>query len=827
MTALGREKKARQQPRFTVRPEAVWAAGRYAVLTALCCLCYSNTLRGELVHDDVWAIINNPDVRPGSSLRNILSNDFWGKRMADNTSHKSYRPLCILTFKLNILLGGMTPLYFHIINVCLHCAVTCLLLYTCKRFVFDDSRLAFVTALLFAVHPVHTEAVSGIVGRADVLACLLFLLTFLSYIRSVAVCVSEDSLPSTVSSWFLLVSLLLGTCAMLVKETGITVFGVCVLYDALVLCRKPLVNHLSGSRFRDLHHICSPFIKRACLISGYVVIIMSVRLWLMGGSMPLFSEQDNPASFSPHLITRILTYSYLLSFNAWLLLAPIVLCYDWQVGSIPLVESLGDVRLVATTLLAVVMVALCLRCVFSLQRQESRQVLVGMLFLVFPFIPASNLFFRVGFVVAERVLYMPSMGYCILVAHGLGRLCSVVGRWGTTVLSVSMLLLLLLFSWKTVQQNHVWLSREALFRSGIQTLPHNAKVHYNYANFLKDSGRHQEAIHHYATALRLFPRHASAMNNLGTLTRDPEEAERYYRKALDTNPQHNRALFNLGNLLKSQGKETEAETLLKDSIHFGPHFADAYSSLASLYAEQKRFAEASEVYLKGIENCPDSSDLHNNYGVFLVDTGEGELAAAHYQHAVRLKPAHYVAMVNLGRLLRSSNENTEAESWYKRALLVTRKVDILTPLGALYYNTGRYEEALQVYKEAAALQPDSTDIWLALAQVLAMAGRTKEAEKMTLDIISREGSCIECYRLLSAIYSKRGNYTESYKLAVELKPDQSQAWMNMGGIQHIKGDYAAARMYYQRALLLSPGSKLLKENLAKLDRLERRLTGGA
>ncbi|KAK5848761.1 hypothetical protein PBY51_008455 [Eleginops maclovinus] len=670
------------------------------------------------------------------------------------------------------------------------------------------------------------------------------------------------------SGWFLLASLLLGTCAMLVKETGITVFAVCVLYDALVLCRRPFIHQLSGSRVRDLRSVCSPFIKRACLISGFVLVIMSVRLWLMGGSMPLFSEQDNPASFSPHLLTRMLTYSYLLSFNAWLLLAPVVLCYDWQVGSIPLVESLGDIRNVSTVLLAAVIVALCLSCVFSLQGPGSREVLVGMLFLMFPFIPASNLFFRVGFVVAERVLYMPSMGYCILVAHGLGRLCSLVGRWGTTVLSVSMLLLLLLFSWKTVQQNHVWLSREALFRSGIQTLPHNAKVHYNYANFLKDNSRPQEAIHHYTTALRLYPRHASAMNNLGTLTRDPEEAERYYRKALDTNPQHNRALFNLGNLLKSLGKEEEAETLLKHSIHFGPHFADAYSSLASLYAEQKRFAEAKEVYLEGIGKCPDSSDLHNNYGVFLVDTGEGELAAAHYQQAVRLKPAHYVAMVNLGRLLRSSNENTEAESWYKRALQVSRKVDILTPLGALYYNTGRYDEALQVYSEAAALQPHSTDIWLALAQVLAMAGRSKESEKMTLDIISREGGCIECYRLLSAIYSKRGNYTQalaaldqalqqspsdltvraelyfskgnqlremnqldrafqSYKLAVELKPDQSQAWMNMGGIQHIKGDYAAARMYYQRALLLSPGSKLLKENLAKLDRLERKVTGGS
>ncbi|KAJ8373507.1 hypothetical protein SKAU_G00040870 [Synaphobranchus kaupii] len=625
-------------------------------------------------------------------------------------------------------------------------------------------------------------------------------------------------------------------------------------------------RYLSCAGTRDIPRASWPFLKRTCVVAVYVAIIMSFRLWVMGGSMPLFAEQDNPASFSAHLLTRFLTYCYLLAFNAWLLLAPVVLCYDWQVGSIPLVESVWDVRNVATLLLGVAMLSLCLHCLTSLRRLEEKEVLVGLLFLVFPFIPASNLFFRVGFVVAERVLYMPSMGYCILVVHGLNRLCSLAGRWGATALTVSMPLLLLLFSWKTVQQNEIWLSREALFRSGIQTLPHNAKVHYNYANFLKDRGRNQEAIHHYKTALRLYPRHASAMNNLGTLTHHPEEAERYYRQALEINPLHNRALFNLGNLLKSQGKEEEAERMLRSSILFGPHFADAYSSLASLFAEQKRFAEANEIYLQGIESCPDSSDLHNNYGVFLVDTGDSERAFIHYQHAVRLKPAHYVAMVNLGRLLRSSSENKQAEAWYKRALQVARKVEILTPLGALYYNTGRYEEALQVYREAAALQPDSADIWLALAQVLAMAGRSKEAEKMTFGIISKNAGCIECYRLLSAIYSKRGSHEEaldtlekalqlnpketgvraelhfskgnqlremnmldsafeSYKLAVELNPDQSQAWMNMGGIQHIKGDYALARTYYQRALQLSPGSKLLKENLAKLDRLEKRHNG--
>uniref|UniRef100_A0A3B4A0Z4 dolichyl-phosphate-mannose--protein mannosyltransferase n=1 Tax=Periophthalmus magnuspinnatus TaxID=409849 RepID=A0A3B4A0Z4_9GOBI len=695
MTAPARDR--RLLPRLGLRllpgEEALCSAARCAAVAVLCVLCYGNSLRGELVHDDVWAIVNNPDVRPGAGLGAAFRNDFWGKRMSDNTSHKSYRPLCILSFKLNIWLSGMAPLYFHLVNVALHILVSCLLLVTCRRCVFSDSRSSFLAALLFAVHPVHTEAVSGIVGRADVLAALLFLLSFLCY----------------------------------------------------------------------------------------VAVILSVRLWLMGGSMPLFSEQDNPASFSPHLLTRFLTYSFLLSFNAWLLLAPVTLCYDWQVGSIPLVESLSDPRNGATVIL---LLLLCLR-----------EVLVGLLFLIFPFIPASNLFFRVGFVVAERVLYMPSMGYCILVSHGLTRLCPLLGRWGSAALSVA---LLLLFSWKTVAQNQVWLSREALFR--------------------------------------LYPRHASALNNLGTLTSDPHEAERFYRKALDISPQHNRALFNLGNLLKTRGQDAEAEELLKNSIRFGPHFSDAYSSLASLYAEQKRFSEAKDVYLNGLELCPESSDLHNNYGVFLVDTGlrEGALAAAHYQKAVKLRPEHYVAMVNLGRLLRSTNDNEQAEVWYKRSM----------PSPCV---SGKYS------------------VRLFQAQVLAISGRPSEAEQTTRDILLREPGCIECYRLLSALSSKTGDHRQaleflevalqhdcdasvraellfsrgnqlremdllqqafqSYQQAVHINPDQSQAWMNMGGIKHIKGDYAAARTYYEKALSLSPGSKLLKENLQKLDRLERRSKG--
>ncbi|KFV83862.1 Transmembrane and TPR repeat-containing protein 1, partial [Struthio camelus australis] len=822
----------------------------------------------------------------------------------------------LFSYRLNILLAGMNPFYFHAVNVILHCLVTLVLMYTCDKAVFKDCRLAFVTALFFAVHPIHTEAVTGIVGRADVLACLLFLLAFLSYNRSVDQLYVGEHFPPTASPFFLLLSLFLGTCAMLVKETGVTVFGVCLVYDFFSLscsglrlglgcslrclvavwgergriqsclpagwwgsppsldvfsggiCSCSLSCHcvrcyLTANNNQNFLYIARPFLKRAALVISYVILVLYFRLWIMGGSMPMFSEQDNPASFSPYLLTRFLTYSYLLAFNAWLLLAPITLCYDWQVGSIPLIESVWDVRNLATVFLVLVLMLLSLHCIAAFKKLEHKEVLVGLLFLVFPFIPASNLFFRVGFVVAERVLYMPSMGYCILFVHGLRKLSTWLDKWRITLLTL-FALLLLLFSWKTVKQNEIWLSRESLFSSGVKTLPHNAKVHYNYANFLKDQGRNIEAIYHYKTALKLYPRHASALNNLGTLTKDVVEAKDYYRRALQLNPQHNRALFNLGNLLKSRGKKEEAIILLRDSIKYGPEFADAYSSLASLLAEQERLKEAEEVYKAGIENCPESSDLHNNYGVFLVDTGAPERAVSHYRQAIRLSPTHHVAMVNLGRLYRSLGQNKEAEAWYKRALKVSRKAEILSPLGALYYNTGRYEEALQVYREAVSLQPSNKEIRLALAQVLAMMGRTKEAEKMTNHILYEDAECLECYRLLSAIYSKQEHYAkalevidkalqlkpkdpkviselfftkgnqlreqnlldkafESYKRAVELNPDQAQAWMNMGGIEHIKGNYITARGYYEKALQLVPNSKLLKENLAKLDRLEKRL----
>ena len=122
--------------------------------------CYWNSLNGDLVHDDRFAIKENSDVRPEAPLRQLFLNDFWGKRMSDPTSHKSYRPLTTLTFRMNYLLHKLEPWGYHVVNVVLHSLASLLVSFLCWRVVFGSPSSAVLAGLLFAVHPIHTEAVS-------------------------------------------------------------------------------------------------------------------------------------------------------------------------------------------------------------------------------------------------------------------------------------------------------------------------------------------------------------------------------------------------------------------------------------------------------------------------------------------------------------------------------------------------------------------------------------------------------------------------------------------------------------------------------------------
>lgn len=130
------------------------------IASVLAAGCYWNSLQGDLVHDDIFAIRDNADVRPSTGIAELFSNDFWGKPMNSATSHKSYRPLTVLTFRANYALHGLDPWGYHAVNVVLHVLATALFGWFCRSCVFDCNDLALMAMCLFAAHPVHTEAVS-------------------------------------------------------------------------------------------------------------------------------------------------------------------------------------------------------------------------------------------------------------------------------------------------------------------------------------------------------------------------------------------------------------------------------------------------------------------------------------------------------------------------------------------------------------------------------------------------------------------------------------------------------------------------------------------
>ena len=129
------------------------------ICAALAAVLYLNSLDCGLVFDDIAAIKRNEDLHPSTSWVNLLYHDFWGQSMDYKYSHKSYRPLTVATFRLNYMLHELQPLGYHLVNVLLHSAVCYLYVLLCGV-VFSEVWPALIAGLLFAVHPIHTEAVS-------------------------------------------------------------------------------------------------------------------------------------------------------------------------------------------------------------------------------------------------------------------------------------------------------------------------------------------------------------------------------------------------------------------------------------------------------------------------------------------------------------------------------------------------------------------------------------------------------------------------------------------------------------------------------------------
>ncbi|KAK1790404.1 hypothetical protein P4O66_014311 [Electrophorus voltai] len=837
------------------------------VCSAVALILYVNTLKADFCYDDSRAIKTNQDLLPETPWMNILYNDFWGTLLTHSGSHKSFRPLCTLSFRFNYALGGLEPWGYHLLNVGLHCCVTSLFTTLCRP-LFGSGPWSLLAGLLFASHPVHTEAVAGLVGRADVGAGLCFLLSLLCYTRHCRL--RPGAGRSHRAKWrawaWLAGSLVAAAAAMLWKEQGVTVLAVSAVYDVCVVHRMRLQQVLLlFFKKRNVGLLVS-----LAWLAGWGMVLLAARLYWMGNKPPNFSNSDNPAADSSHFLTRTLTFLYLPAVNAWLLLCPHTLSFDWSMEAIPLLRTVCDQRNFCSVVFYTVFVLLAW---FGLRSKDSttfhktnakshvtngkiltnghslhhldsnhhhdsshhhngftpvefpentqngysrhvptsthaslpskeNMVVFSLGLLALPFLPATNMFFYVGFVVAERVLYIPSMGFCLLVVLGLRTLCvRARQRSSRTLLLGCTAGLLLLYSLRTVHRNQDWQNEDSLYRSGITVNP--AKAWGNLGNVLKNQGKMLEAEEAYRNALYYRGNMADMLYNLGLLLQENDrfsEALHYYKLAIGSRPTLASAYLNTGIILVSQGSVDEAKHTfqtcadipdenLKDPHAHKSSVTSCLYNLGKLLHEQGQQEEALSMYKEAVKKMPHQfapQSLYNMMGEAYMRLNKLEEAGYWYRESLKAKPDHVPAHLTYGKLLSIMGQTADAEQYFLKAIdLEPTRGNCYMHYGQFLLEQSRLSEAAEMAEKAADLDSSEFDVVFSAAHMLRQASLNDAAEKY-------------------------------YRRAADLRPNYAAALMNLGAILHLNRKLQEAEVHYLHALQLKPDDLITQSNLHKL-----------
>lgn len=698
---------------------ASWAR---SVVGILALLCFANSYDGDFVFDDAEAIINNKDLREDTPFGDLWAHDFWGTKLHSNVSHKSYRPLTVITFRINYYFaGGYHPMGFHVVNIILHSIVSVLMFdvfstlfngisYRCRgRKINRAHKASLLASLLFAVHPVHTECVAGVVGRADLLCAIFFVLSFLSYSKAFPENHKEGT-PFSASC--VLLSVLLSAVAMLCKEQGITVLGVNAVFDAFMICKVSVLEIIN----KGLHRNKVPettglwkrgFLSRMFILASGGATVLYIRWRIMGTGPPSFTDVDNPASFADSIFVRVTNYNYYYSLNAWLLLCPWWLCFDWSMGCVPLIKSFCDWRIMALVALWFCLIGLIWQALCSEEPHRRRVLTMGLGFLAIPFLPASNLFFRVGFVVAERVIYLPSVGYCILFTYGCIMLSKQVRS--KKLIAAVIIGLLSINVMRCIVRSNQWRSEEQLFRNALTVCPLNAKVHYNVGKNLADKGNQTAAIKYYREAVRLNSKYVHAMNNLGNILKERnelQEAEEVLLLAVQIQPDFAAAWMNLGIVQNSLKRFDEAEKSYWTAIKHRKKYPDCYYNLGRLYADLNRHLDALNAWRNATVLKPEHSLAWNNMIILLDNTGNLVQAEAVGREALDLLPNDHSLMFSLANVLGKSQKYKESEDLFLKAIKVKPNTSSYHGnLAVLYHRWGNLDSAKKHYEISLKLDP--------------------------------------------------------------------------------------------------------------------------
>lgn len=607
---------------------------------------YFNSLSNGFVYDDTDQILENNWIKDVHFIPAIFTSSVWGFQSAHKVSNY-YRPMMQLIYMLNYHIFGLTPWGFHLVNILFHAGVSVLVFIIARRLLARSQRSeatpalpAFAAALLFATHPIHTEAVAWVAGLPDLSYTFFCLLSFYLYMKS------EEG-----ARRMYLLSVASFAVSTLCKEPALMLPFILMAYDLVGSARKqnkivipqnevPRIifsEKDSGQTGMTSKKQLIKFIQRYIPYFAIALAYMGLRLHALGSFSPrapyvMLSAYGYIINIFPLFAVYLEKLLLPLNLNAFHVFHPI--------------SSIFEVKGIVSLAITAAFIALIVGAL-----KKNRMVFFSLLIIALPLLP--SLYIRVvgENVFAERYLYLPSFGFALLVVAlflfiKTDKLSQVLG------LCIIIFALAVAYSIQTINRNEIWKDNLTLFEDTVEKSP-EAAIPQNYLGIAYEAkGLKDKAIEHFQTALLLDPNLAAAYINLA--------------KIYDFN-----------------GLSDKAVELLQTALRIEPDSSVAYNDLGLLYAEREQFDLSIVMYDKAIAAAPSNYRAYINRGNAYDENGRFDKAFEDYNKAISINPSYAgayfdrgLAYLHMKRLdLAKLDFQTACDMKYNRACELLKRYD--------------------------------------------------------------------------------------------------------------------------------------------------------
>ncbi len=633
-------------------------------------LLYSGTFNHGYSLDDSIVITENIYTKNGiSGIKDIFTHDsFTGffKEKKSLVPGGRYRPLSIATFAVEYEIFGEKPGISHIINALIYALTGVLIFIVLSKLTGTDSNKfdflspAFVCALLFVFHPVHTEVVANIKGRDELLAFILSI-TALSYTINYLKKSNYKYLFYSGISFFL---------ALLSKENAII----------FILLIPLTVYFFTKISFNKILYAEIPLVLSALL---FLIIRFNIAGGL--GAEPSGELMNNPF-LNASEIQKYATIFYTLGIYVRLMFFPHPLTYDYYPYHIELVDF-SNIWVIISLSIYLILIIIAITG-FKAKRMLSYGIFIYLL----PLLLVSNLVFNVGTFMNERFVYFSSLGFCFIMAWILVSLLQgVLSRGIHRIIILAFIIpALALYALKTIERNKAWKNDFTLFTTDVKISSNSAKSNctaggalLEQAQLTNDSIKREKflakSITYLNKAIKIHTDYIDAYRLLGNAhyeqTRDIEKAIYYYKQVLTRDPYDEVTYNNISIVLNNYNNINHKISIFEELHDINSNRFEICYHLGNLYGKYKNNIAKALLYLSEAAAInPDSKEVCKDLGVAYGMEGRFKESIKWFEKAIRLNPNDHTLYINLGITYQRMGNIEKANEYFLRAENIKQKM---------------------------------------------------------------------------------------------------------------------------------------------------------